>query len=171
MRRVRLLVPAVAFILILAIVVGIGGRGVSAQAPAAAQPTAAFNGAAERALDAMSKEAVGRQMKGVAVIAFVPGDAALSWSSQMRVVDAFVLGQANVLGIAYAKMSEMADTLENSGSGKRPPHHGEFGYKGGAIRKIAGGHLLAAFSGGKDTDDLDVANLGLDLLEDALRGE
>jgi hypothetical protein len=28
MRRVRLLVPAVAFILILAIVVGIGGRGV-----------------------------------------------------------------------------------------------------------------------------------------------
>jgi hypothetical protein len=117
----------------------------------------------------MAKEAVGRQMKGVAVIAFVPGDAALSWSSQMRVVDAFVLGQANVLGIAYAKMSEMADTLENSGSGKRPPHHGEFGYKGGAIRKVAGGHLLAAFSGGKDTDDLDVANLGLDLLEEALK--
>ena len=51
MRRVRLLVPAVAFILILAIVVGIGGRGVSAQAPAAAEPTATFNGAAERALD------------------------------------------------------------------------------------------------------------------------
>ena len=127
--------------------------------------------AAEQALEAMAKEATARQMKGVAVIAFVPGDATRSWASQMRVVDAFVLGQANVLGIAYAKMSEMADTLENSGSGKRPPHHGELGYKGGAIRKVPGGHLLAAFSGGKDTDDLDVANLGLDLLEKALRGE
>jgi hypothetical protein len=34
---------------------------------------------------------------------------------------------------------------------------------------VIGGHLLAAFSGGKDTDDLDVANLGLDLLEAAAK--
>jgi hypothetical protein len=172
MRRVRVLLPVVMVALaILALAELSGGRGVLAQAPVAADPAAAFNRAAEQALDAMVKEATARQMKGVAVIAFVPGDATRSWASQMRVVDAFVLGQANVLGIAYAKMSEMADTLENSGSGKRPPHHGELGYKGGAIRKVTGGHLLAAFSGGKDTDDLDVANLGLDLLEGALRPE
>ena len=170
MRRVRVLLPVVILALvILALVELSGGRGVSAQSPVAADPAAVFSAAAEQALEAMAKEATARQMKGVAVIAFVPGDATRSWASQMRVVDAFVLGQANVLGIAYAKMSEMADTLENSGSGKRPPHHGELGYKGGAIRKVPGGHLLAAFSGGKDTDDLDVANLGLDLLEKALK--
>jgi hypothetical protein len=50
-------------------------------------------------------------------------------------------------------------------------HDYQLGYKGGAIRKVTGGHLLAAFSGGKDTDDLDVANLGLDLLEKAMRAE
>jgi hypothetical protein len=166
------MLPVVFSAIVLAAVGGlVGGVGVLAQAPAAVDAATTFSGAAEQALDAMAKEATVRQMKGVAVIAFVPGDATRSWSSQMRVVDAFVLGQANVLGIAYAKMSEMADTLENSGNGKRPPHHGELGYKGGAIRKVPGGHLLAAFSGGKDTDDLDVANLGLDLLEKALRGE
>ena len=172
MRRDRRVLSVVLSVIVGAAVGGlVGGGGVLAQTPAAVDAAAAFSGTAERALDGMAKEAAARQMKGVAVIAFVPGDATRSWSSQMRVVDAFVLGQANVLGIAYAKMSEMADTLENSGGGKRPPHHGEFGYKGGAIRKVAGGHLLAAFSGGKDTDDLDVANLGLDLLEKALQGE
>lgn len=172
MRRDRMVLPVVLSVLVVAAVGGlVGGVGVLAQAPAAVDAATAFSGAAEQALEAMAKEATARQMKGVAVIAFVPGDATRSWASQMRVVDAFVLGQANVLGIAYAKMSEMADTLENSGSGKRPPHHGELGYKGGAIRKVAGGHLLAAFSGGKDTDDLDVANLGLDLLEKSLRVE
>lgn len=159
-------------VLVVVAVAGFAGRSWTvAQTPAALDPAVAFGAAGEGALDAMAREAAARQMKGVAVIAFVPGDAARSWTSQMRVVDAFVLAQANVLGIAYAKMSEMADTLEPSGSGKRPPHHGEFGYKGGAIRKVAGGHLLAAFSGGKDTDDLDVANVGLDHLAKALRGE
>ena len=170
MRFSPVLLPVVmAAAVILALAELCGGPVVLAQSPVVADPAAVFSGAAENALEAMAKEATARQMKGVAVIAFVPGDATRSWASQMRVVDEFVLGQANVLGIAYAKMSEMADTLENSGSGKRPPHHGELGYKGGAIRKVPGGHLLAAFSGGKDTDDLDVANIGLDLLEKALR--
>lgn len=172
MRRDRRALLVVLPVIVGAAMVGLGGRsGILAETPVAVDAAGAFSGTAEQALEAMAKEATARQMKGVAVIAFVPGDATRSWSSQMRVVDAFVLGQANVLGIAYAKLSEMADTLENSGSGRRPPHHGEFGYKGGAIRKVPGGHLLAAFSGGKDTDDLDVANLGLDLLERAVRGE
>ena len=133
MRRVRVVLPVMILALVmLALVELSGGRSVLAeaqpQAPVAVDPAAVFSGAAEPALDAMAKEATARQMKGVAVIAFVPGDVTRSWASQMRVVDAFVLGQANVLGIAYAKMSEMADTL-------------------------------------------DVANLGLDLLEKALRGQ
>lgn len=128
-------------------------------------PSERFHAAAAKALDAMAEEAAKRNMKGVAVVAFVPGEKAGEWSSRMRVVDSLVLGNANVLAIAYCKLSEMADTLRDSGSQVRPPLHGELGYKGGAIRKTADGWLLAAFSGGKDTDDLDVANVGLDLLE------
>ena len=127
-----------------------------------------FTAAAGRALDAMVKEAENRKMKGVAAIAFVPGDKTLDWHSRMRVVDSLMQGKANVLAIAYCKLSEMADTLQDSGSKLRPPLHGELGYRGGAIRKVPGGHLLAAFSGGKDTDDLAVAVIGLDSLEKTL---
>lgn len=128
-------------------------------------PAERFHAAAARALDAMVEEAGKRNMKGVAVVAFVPGEKTGEWSSRMRVVESLVQGNANVLAIAYCKLSEMADTLRDSGSQVRPPLHGELGYRGGAIRKTADGWLLAAFSGGKDTDDLDVANVGLDLLE------
>ena len=38
---------------------------------------------------------------------------------------------ANLLGIAYAKAAEMADTLKDSGSHVRPPMTGEFGWEGG----------------------------------------
>lgn len=146
--------------------------GLAAAGRATAQDAAAggerFTAAAGRALDAMVKEAENRKMKGVAAIAFVPGDKTLDWHSRMRVVDSLVQGKANVLAIAYCKLSEMADTLQDSGGKLRPPLHGELGYRGGAIRKVPGGHLLAAFSGGKDTDDLAVAMIGLDSLEKSL---
>lgn len=142
-----------------------------AEAPEGAGPAAAFGATAGKALDAMAKEAETRKMKGVAAIAFVSGDTTQDWVSQMRVVDAMVLGKANVLGVAYCKLAEMADTLKDSGSKVRPALHGELGYRGGAIRKVPGGYLLAAFSGGKDTDDLVVANVGLDVLEQALVGK
>lgn len=128
-------------------------------------PSARFHAAAGRALEAMVKEAETRGMKGVAVVAWVPGDKTLAWDSKMRAVDAIVLGEANVLAIAYAKLSEMADTLKDSGSQVRKTFHGELGYRGGAIRPTEGGFFLAAFSGGKDTDDLDVSRKGLDVLE------
>lgn len=137
----------------------------------AGSDAATFHATAQKALDVMAKEAKTRNMKGVAAIAFVSGDTAQDWVSHMRVVDSMVLGKANVLGVAYCKLSEMADTLKDSGSKVRPPLHGELGYRGGAIRKVPGGYLLAAFSGGKDTDDLVVANVGLDLLEKALAGK
>lgn len=140
-------------------------EGASVPAAAADAPTARFQAAAPRALETMIKEAEARGMKGVAVVAFVPGDTTRAWTSQMKAVDAIVLGNANVLAIAYCKLAEMADTLQDSGSQVRPPLHGELGYRGGAYRKTDGGFFLAAFSGGKDTDDLDVSRKGLDVLE------
>jgi hypothetical protein len=143
-----------------------GGWGlVTAQEVAERVTSTLLHADASQALDAMAKEAKSRNMKGVAVVAFVSGDKTQDWVSHMRVVDAMVLGKANVLGVAYCKLSEMADTLKDSGSKVRPALHGELGYRGGAIRKVHGGYLLAAFSGGKDTDDLAVANVGLDVLE------
>jgi hypothetical protein len=142
-----------------------GGWGLVAAQEVAESVAPAFHADASQALDAMAKEAKSRNMKGVAVVAFVSGDKTQDWVSHMRVVDAMVLGKANVLGVAYCKLSEMADTLKDSGSKVRPALHGELGYRGGAIRKVHGGYLLAAFSGGKDTDDLAVANVGLDVLE------
>lgn len=129
-----------------------------------------FSAAAGNALDAMVKEAKSRGMKGVAVVAFVPGDEVERWCSQMRVVDAFVQNNANLLAIAHCKLCEMADTLKDSGSKVRPPLHGELGYRGGAIRRLPTGYILAAFSGGKDADDLVVATIGLDSLEKAVGG-
>lgn len=136
----------------------------SADEPGPMTPTR-FHEQAGQALEVMLREAAERKMQGVAIIAFVPGERTAAWVSQMRAVDSIVVGQANVLAIASCKLAEMADTLQDSGSKVRPPLHGENGYRGGAIRKVAGGFLLAAFSGGKDTDDLDVANLGLDAIE------
>lgn len=140
------------------------GSPVVADEPGPMTP-ARFHQRAGAALEAMLREAGERKMQGVAIIAFVPGERTVAWVSQMQAVDSIVVGQANVLAIASCKLAEMADTLQDSGSKARPPLHGENGYRGGAIRKVAGGYLLAAFSGGKDTDDLDVANLGLDALE------
>ena len=138
----------------------------SATAEEPAKDAAArFHTDAPKALEAMVKDAKARSMKGVAAIAFVAGDTTQDWVSRMRVVDSLVLGKANVLGVAYCKLAEMADTLKDSGSKVRPPLNGELGYRGGAIRKVAGGYVLAAFSGGKDTDDLAVANIGLGVLE------
>jgi len=144
---------------------GVGSAGVAAAQESAGSVPATFDAAAAKALDTMVREAEARSMKGVAAVAFVPGDKTQEWASRMRVVDSLVVGKANVLGVAYCKLAEMADTLTDSGSKVRPPFHGELGYRGGAIRKVPGGYLLAAFSGGKDTDDLAVANVGLDVLE------
>lgn len=135
-----------------------------------ADGAARFQAAASRALEVMVKEAEARGMKGAAVVAWVPGERTLAWESKMRAVENIVLGEANVLAIAYCKLSEMADTLRDSGSQVRKPLHGELGYRGGAIRPTEGGFFLAAFSGGKDTDDLDVSRKGLDVLEGATTG-
>jgi hypothetical protein len=125
------------------------------------QLAARFNKAAEAALREMKQEAEKRKTSGAAVVALIPGSKTSAWSSRMQVVGSFVLNKYNVLGVAYSKAAEMADTLQNSGSGSRPPYKGELGYKGGVIEKQAFGYLLSAFSGGKTDDDLAVARIGL----------
>jgi hypothetical protein len=101
-------------------------------------------------------------IKGVAIIAFIPGDTALAWISKMKVVGALTGRNANFLAIAYSKASEMASTFKNSGSGIRDPMKGEFGFRGGVIKKVDAGYILAAFSGGTPEQDLVAANKGLD---------
>jgi hypothetical protein len=129
-----------------------------------------FDGLASQAIVAMKLRAEELHIKGVGVVAYVPGDRVESWSSKMVVVGSLKNPPSqkdpgsNLLGIAYAKAAEMADTLKNSGSGVRPPMKGELGWQGGLIQKGKTGYLIASFSGGPAEDDLKVAKAGLDIL-------
>ena len=93
-----------------------------------------------------------------------------SWSSKMVVVGSMKNSPtekdrgANLLGIAYAKAAEMADSLKDSGSAGRPPMTGEFGWQGGVVAKAKTGYVIAAFSGGPSQDDVRVSRAGLQLL-------
>jgi hypothetical protein len=126
-----------------------------------------------QALQVMQQKAAVLNIQGVAVVSFAPGDKVAAWSSKMAVVGRMTDPKAsangnNLLGIAYAKSAEMADTLQNSGTVKRPPMTGEFGWQGGAIAEAAGGHIIVAFSGGKSEDDLQVSQAGLAVMKKGL---
>ena len=126
-----------------------------------------FDTLADFALAAMRTRAEQLKIGGVAVVAYFQGDHLQSWSSKMVVVGRYKDDPSptdkgsNLLGIAYAKAAEMADTLKDSGSQVRPPMTGEFGWTGGAITHVKNGYLIAAFSGGKSDDDLEVSRTGL----------
>lgn len=111
-------------------------------------------------------EAIARKYseKGVAVISFVPGEQTASWNSRMRVVGTLSTETHNFLAVASAKSAEMALTLENSGSGIRPPLVGELGYKGGVIKKVKCGYLIASFSGAPAEIDAEISKAGVDFL-------
>jgi hypothetical protein len=154
--------------------------------PAASAPDAAksrpklavaagiFDEAADRALLAMKKRAEELNIKGVAVVAYAPGDSVQSWSSKMLVVGHRVNAPAqnkngdNLLGIAYTKAAEMADTLKDSGSGIRPPMTGEYGWQGGVVAKGRTGIVIVAFSGGSSADDVKASRASLAVLANAL---
>ena len=126
-----------------------------------------FNDAANRAFAAMQRRAAELKITGVAVVSTFNGASMKSWQSRALVVGrmkdeptADSKGN-NLLGIAYAKASEMADTLKNSGSQVRPPLTGEFGWTGGVITAGHHGYVIAAFSGGKSEDDVEVSKAGL----------
>ena len=82
----------------------------------------------------------------------------------MKVVGALTSSSANLLAIANSKVSEMADTYKNSGSGVREPKTGEFGWQGGIIKKVNSGYILGAFSGATGEQDVELAGKGLDWL-------
>jgi uncharacterized protein GlcG (DUF336 family) len=133
-----------------------------------------FDGLADQALEAMKKRADELGIGGVAVVAYFAGDKIQSWSSKMAVFGRMKDEPtdkdkgANLLGIAYAKAAEMADTLKDSGSHVRPPMTGEFGWTGGVIVRGKGGYLIAAFSGGKSEDDVQVSRAGVARLQTGL---
>jgi hypothetical protein len=129
-----------------------------------------FDSAAQAALAAMKQRAAELKIQGVAVVSFAPGDTIEAWSSQMAVVGHMTdhtNGEKgnNLLGIAYAKASEMANTLKDSGTSGRPPMTGEFGWQGGVMARIANGYIIVAFSGGKSEDDVEVSKAGLAALK------
>ena len=104
-------------------------------------------------------------------MAYFEGDRVTAWSSKMLVVGLMknepTEGKvgSNLLGIAYTKAAEMADTLKDSGSGVRPPMTGEYGWQGGVIAKAKNGWAIAAFSGGKSEDDVEVSKAGVAVLK------
>jgi hypothetical protein len=138
--------------------------------PRVSTTTQGFAAAADEALLAMVRRAEELHVKGVAVVAYIEGDSVVAWSSKMRVVGSMKNAPtdkdhgANLLGIAYCKAAEMAESLNNSGSAGRPPMTGEFGWPGGVIAKGKTGYLIAAFSGGPSEDDVRVSRTGVDVL-------
>jgi hypothetical protein len=119
---------------------------------------------AEAALSEMEKAADGLGIVGVGIVAYVPGEETVGWISKMKVVKAIGDDEANFLAVAYTKASEMVTTHQDSGSEVRPPLRGEFAYKGGVIRKIRSGYIVAAFSGAHWKKDLKVAEAGVSFL-------
>jgi hypothetical protein len=150
-----------------------GTRTLAAGAP---KPPSAkkFDALATAALEAMKEKAAELKVGGVAVVNFAPGDTVQGWSSKMAVVGRMKDAPTdsskgnNLLGIAYAKSAEMADTLLNSGTAKRPPMQGEFGWQGGVIEQVKGGYLIVSFSGGKSEDDVQVSKAGLEVVKKGL---
>jgi hypothetical protein len=133
-----------------------------------------FDALATAALAAMKTRAEELKIGGVAVVSYAPGPAIQGWTSKMAVVGRMKDPQTatekgnNLLGIAYAKSAEMADTLQNSGTASRPPMTGEFGWQGGVIARVKSGYVIVAFSGGKSEDDVQVSRAGLAILQGSL---
>jgi hypothetical protein len=133
-----------------------------------------FDALATVALEAMKQKAAELKIGGVAVVNYAPGDTVQAWSSKMAVVGRMkdvptdTNKGNNLLGVAYAKSAEMADTLQNSGTAKRPPMTGEFGWQGGVIERVKAGYAIVSFSGGKSEDDVQVSKAGLEVLKKGL---
>ena len=124
-------------------------------------------------IEVMKAKAAALNIQGVAVVSYAPGTTVDNWTSKMAVVGRLTDPKAsvngnNLLGIAYAKSAEMASTLQDSGTAKRPPMTGEFGWQGGTILRVSSGHIIIAFSGGKSEDDLQVSKAGLEVMKNGL---
>jgi hypothetical protein len=161
------LVPQLALLALILVTAAYGAKGPK---PVNAKR---FDSAAQAALTRMKQRAAELKIQGVAVVSFAPGDSIQNWSSQMAVVGHMTdhtNGEKgnNLLGIAYAKASEMANTLKDSGTPGLTPMTGEFGWQGGVMARIPNGYIIVAFSGGKSEDDLEVSRAGLAILKSRL---
>ena len=163
------------WILVLVLTGLLASAGLQTGSAIAPKPIAAkkFDAAARSALAAMKAKAAQLNISGVAVVAFASGETIEGWSSEMAVVGHMVDTKAsekgnNLLGIAYAKASEMARTAKDSGTSGLTPMTGEFGWQGGVVAKTDKGFLIVAFSGGKSEDDVEVSKAGLAILKSAL---
>jgi hypothetical protein len=159
-------------IVLLAAIAGIGRDAMAANPP---KPVSAkkLDALETQALQAMKQKAAALNIQGVAVVNFAPGDSVQGWTSKMAVVGRMTDPKAstngnNLLGIAYAKSAEMASTLVDSGTAKRPPMTGEFGWQGGVIAQAKTGYVIVSFSGGKSEDDVQVSKAGLEVMKKGL---
>jgi hypothetical protein len=174
--KIRLFVLGMLFALSLAAMEARALPAAGSPAVNAAKPVSArkFDMLANKALAAMKQRAAELKIGGVAVVSYAPGESVQGWTSKMAVVgrmkdDPSTTGKGNnLIGIAYAKSAEMAETLQNSGTAKRPPMTGEFGWQGGVIAHTRTGYVIVAFSGGKSEDDVQVSQTGLEILKSAL---
>jgi hypothetical protein len=137
-------------------------------------PARLFDDLADKALLTMRLRAEELKIKGVAVVAYIPGTNVNAWSSKMLVVGHLKTPTAkddpgsNLLAIAYSKASEMAETLKPSGTAGRPVMKGEVGWQGGWIIQGKTGYILAAFSGGRSEDDVNISKTGLEVFSGVL---
>jgi hypothetical protein len=168
--KTRLLLPT----LICAVSLALCGVQAGAANPAKHISAKKFDSLADAALAAMKKRAAELKTTGVAVVSFAEGDSVQGWNSKMAVVGKMkdvpsdTSKGNNLVGIAYAKSAEMADTLKDSGTAGRPPMTGEFGWQGGVTARTRNGNIIVAFSGGKSEDDVEVSKAGLAVLKAGL---
>lgn len=116
----------------------------------------------DRSLVLMEQAADKMGIKGVAVMIFIPGEETVSGVSKMKVVGSMTRKTINFLAVANSKIAEMADTHLDSGSKVREPLTGETGWRGGLIKKVDSGYIMAAFSGGTEDEDIVVAQAGIE---------
>ncbi|HUH47576.1 MAG TPA: hypothetical protein VLZ54_10520 [Arenibacter sp.] len=117
---------------------------------------------ADRGLAFMEQAAKELKIEGVAVMVFIPGEQVGSGVSKMKVVGDMTRKNENFLAVANSKIAEMADTHLDSGSKIREPFIGETGWRGGLVKKVDSGYIMAAFSGGSEDEDIVVAKAGLE---------
>ena len=125
-----------------------------------------FETQAERTLKTMEEKARALNVEGVAVVAYLEDAATLNWIGRMQVVGKTHViipdGKGyNLIAVAWSKASELMITLRDSGNVDRQLLHGELGFRGGAIRPIGRGYLVAAFSGGSSDQDYEISCAGL----------
>ena len=113
-------------------------------------------------LDRMSAKARDMNLTGVSVAGIF--DQSRTLLSQSRDCGKLFNGKWNYLAVAFSKISEMCETLGDSGSPLRKDIQGEFGYEGGTIKQVGDKFYVSAFSGARGEEDLVISKYGLEIV-------